>query len=112
MRNETLDNFAIKFIEEHFDEIDLKRTEWNVKTKQEAIDDINNDSTTSSWVIIEVMSWGTKTDYLSLSDIVVVCDERPLTIKVDNKYFQYSFKEFSFVEVFPKVVMVEKMIFE
>ena len=33
MRNKILDSFAINFIENHFDEIDLKKCDWNIKTK-------------------------------------------------------------------------------
>ena len=40
MRNKILDSFAINFIKNHFDEIDLKKCNWNIKTKDEAIKEI------------------------------------------------------------------------
>ena len=63
MRNKILDSFAIDFIRNHFDEIDLKRCEWDVKTKEQAIKEIKKDDRMAGWIIIVVMVWGTPTDY-------------------------------------------------
>ena len=112
MRNETLDNFAIKFIQEHFNEIDLSKLHWNIKTIEEAIAEINSDPTTSSWIIGEVMFWGCSTNYFEKIE-VEYSDEEYRVIKVDGRYFKLDTKKtHCYVEVFPKVVMVEKLIFE
>ena len=63
MRNKILDSFAIDFIRNHFDEIDLKRCEWDVKTKEQAIKEIKKDDRMAGWIITEVMDWGTPNDY-------------------------------------------------
>lgn len=108
--NEDLDKF-IDLIEKHFNEIDLKKCDWNVKTKQQAIKEIKEYDYMAGWIITEVMSWGTPIDYFK--EIRVENDNNDCIIKVNNKYFGHNYKNPNyFYEVFPKVVVIEKLIFE
>lgn len=85
MRNETLDLFAINFIENHFEEIDLKKCDWNIKTKEQAIKEIKMNSLMAGWVITEVMDWGTPNNYIK--EYMVENFEEAFMIKVEGKYF-------------------------
>ena len=51
MRNKTLDLFAI-----NFNEIDLKKCDWMVETKEQAIEEIKKKDYMSGWIIVEVMN--------------------------------------------------------
>lgn len=109
MKNDVLDLFAINFIENHFDEIDFKKCDWNIKTKQQAINEIKNKDL-AGWVIIEVMSWGTSIDYIK--DYKVENDADDFIIKIDERYFALDHENHDhFKEVFPKKVLIEKLIF-
>lgn len=113
MRNEVLDLFAINFINTHFDEIDLKKVEWNVKTKKQAIKDIKGKDYMAGWVITEVMQWGTPIDYTK--GIKVEMDEENpyFVVKIDDRYFALDYtKPHCFNEVFPRKVVVEKLVFD
>lgn len=108
--NKDLEQFAIDFIEKHFDEIDLKKCDWNV-TKKQAIKEIKDNDIMAGWIITEVMYWGTPINYLK--EIEVDNDEDHFIIKVNNKYFAHNYEKLNdFYEVFPKVVVIEKLIFE
>ena len=104
-----LQAFAIDFIEKHFDEIDLQRCEWDyIFNKENAINQIKKHSWMVGWVIMEVMHWGTKKNYTS--DYCVENNEDRFVIKVDGRYFAHIGYH-SMEEVFPQVVMVEKLVF-
>lgn len=108
MRNKILDEFVINFINNHFNEIDLKRVEWKVKTKEQAINEINKNADMASWIITEVMSWGTPINYIE--EFKVENDEDHFIIKVNDKYFAIDYNDTRyFIEVFP--TKVEKLVF-
>ena len=110
MRNKTLDSFAIDFIEKHFDEIDLKKCDWNIKTKEQAIKDIKKNDYMAGWIITEVMKWGTPVDYIK--EYKVENDEDAFIIKINERYFALDYNNIHyFKEVFPKKVIIEKLIF-
>ena len=110
MRNKFLDSFAIDFIENHFDEIDLVKCEWNIKTKEEAIEEIKKDDYMAGWIITEVMNWGTPIDYIK--EYMVENDAEHFIIKIDERYFALDYDDIHyFKEVFPKKVIIEKLIF-
>ena len=75
MRNKILDSFAINFIENHFDEIDLKKCDWNIKTKDQAIKEIKKNDYMAGWIITEVMNWGTPIDYAKEFKVEIVALE-------------------------------------
>lgn len=111
MRNKILDSFAINFIEKHFDEIDLKKVYWNISSKEQAIKEIKKDVHLTGWIITEVMNWGTSIDYIK--EFKVENDEERFIIKIDDRYFMHDYKNIHhFKEVFPKKVIIEKLIFE
>lgn len=111
MRNKILDSFAIDFVEKHFNEIDLKKCDWNVKTKEQAIKQIKKNDYMAGWIITEVMSWGTPINYIK--EYKVENDEDDFIVKVDERYFALDYEDIHyFKEVFPKKVVVEKLIFD
>jgi len=111
MRNKILDSFAINFIENHFDEIDLKKCEWSITTKEQAIKEIKNKGYMAGWIITEVMNWGTPTDYAK--QYKVDNDEEHFIIKIDDRYFGLDYENINYLkEVFPKKVVIEKLVFE
>ena len=111
MRNKFLDSFAINFIENHFDEINLKECEWNVKTKKQAIEEIEKNDYMAGWIITEVMNWGTPIDYIK--EYKVENDEDHFIIKINERYFAFDYENIHyFKEVFPKKIMIEKLIFD
>jgi len=111
MRNIIIDSFAINFIENHFDEIDLKKCDWNITTKEQAIKEIKKNDYMAGWIITEVMNWGTPTDYAK--QYKVENDEEHFIIKIDNRYFALDYENIhQFKEVFPKKVVIEKLVFE
>ena len=111
MRNKILDSFAINFIENHFDEINLKECEWNVKTKKQAIEEIEKNDYMAGWIITEVMNWGTPIDYIK--EYKVENDEDHFIIKINERYFALDYENpHYFKEVFPKKIMIEKLIFD
>lgn len=110
MRNKILDSFAINFIENHFDEIDLKDCDWNIKTKEEAIKEIKKNDYMAGWIITEVMKWRTPIDYIE--EYKIENDEEHFIVKINEKYFALDYENiYYFKEVFPKKVIVEKLIF-
>ena len=111
MRNKILDSFAINFIENHFDEIDLKKCDWNIKTKDEAIKEIKKNDYMANWIIMDVMNWGTPIDYTK--EFKVENDEDRFIVKIDERYFALDYENIpSFKEVFPRKVIIEKLIFD
>jgi hypothetical protein len=111
MRNKILDSFVINFIENHFDEIDLKKCEWNIKTKEQAIKEIKKNDYMAGWIITEVMKWGTPIDYAK--EYKVENDDDHFIFKIKNRYFALDYKNVHyFKEVFPKKVIIEKLVFD
>jgi len=111
MRNKILDSFAINFIENHFDEIDLKKCDWNIKTKDEAIKEIEKNDYITGWIIMDVMNWGTPIDYAK--EFKVENDEDHFIVKIDERYFALDYENINyFKEVFPRKVIIEKLIFD
>ena len=111
MRNKILDSFALNFIENHFDEIDLKDCDWNIKTKEEAIKEIKKNDYMAGWIITEVMKWGTPIDYIK--EYKIENDEEHFIVKINEKYFALDYENAHyFKEVFPKKLMIEKLIFD
>lgn len=111
MRNKILDEFVINFIKNHFDEIDLKKCEWYIKSKNQAIKEIKKNDYMAGWIITEVMYWGTPIDYTK--EIKVENDKEHFIIKINNKYFALDYENVHyFKEVYPKKVIIEKLIFE
>ena len=111
MRNKILDSFAINFIENHFDEIDLKKCDWNIKTKDEAIKEIKKNDYITGWIIMDVMNWGTPIDYAK--EFKVENDEDHFIVKIDERYFALDYENINyFKEVFPRKVIIEKLIFD
>ena len=111
MRNKILDSFAINFIENHFDEIDLKKCDWDIKTKEQAIREIKKNDYMAGWIITEVMSWGTPIDYIKQYE--VKNDDDKFIIKVEGRYFSLDFENAHyFKEVLPKIKIIEKLVFD
>lgn len=111
MRNNILDLFAISFIENHFKEIDLKKCDWSIKTKEQAIEEIKKNDYMAGWIITEVMSWGTSIDYIK--QYKVENDDDLFIVKVENRYFTLDYENVHyFKEVFRKKVIIEKFVFE
>ena len=111
MRNKILDELAINFIKNHFNEIDLGKCDWNIKTKEQAIKEIKKNDYMAGWIITEVMHWGTPIDYAE--EIKVENDEDHFIIKVNERYFAIDYKNIHyFKEVFPQKVIIEKLVFE
>lgn len=110
-RNKILDKLAISFIENHFDEIDLKHVDWNVKTKEQAIKEIKKNDILTGWIITEVMNWGTPIDYAK--QYKIENDDEHFIIKVEDRYFALDYENIHyFKEVFPRKVIIEKLIFD
>ena len=111
MRNKILDSFVINFIENHFDEIDLKKCDWNIKTKDEAIKEIKKNDYMAGWIIMDVMNWGTPIDYVK--EFKVENDEDHFIVKIDERYFALDYENIPyFKEIFPRKVIIEKLIFD
>lgn len=109
-RNKIIEQFAIDFVENYFDEIDLKSTDWKVKSKEDAIRDIKKKDFMAGWVICEVMMWGTDINYIKP---FIADDDGVFIIKIEDHYFKMEeCDDYIFTEVFPKKVMVETLIFE
>ena len=90
MRHKILDDFAIEFLKNHFDELDLEHLHWEVKSLSEAIEEVEKDECTAPWVISEVMHFGSSTDYLK--ELSVEHEGIGLLLKIKNKYFIFSDK--------------------
>ncbi len=94
----SIQELAISFVKEHWNEIDKKATEIE-NDLDLVLKLIKEDEEYAGWIVGEIMLWGTPTDYLKPylveADIWVV--------KVNGKYFKCA-KAFSnlLVEVFPK----------
>jgi hypothetical protein len=111
MKNKILNSFAITFIENHFDEIDLKKCYWNIKTKDQAIKEIKKNDYMAGWIITEVMNWGTSIDYAK--EYKVENDDDHVIIKIENRYFALDYENVHyFKEVFPRKVIIEKLVFD
>lgn len=111
MRNNILDKFAIDFINNHFDEIDLKKLEWCVSSKKQAIKEIKKKDYLAGWIITEVMRWGTSNDYQK--EFKVENDDEHFIIKIGKRYFTLDYDNIHyFNEVFPRKVIIEKFVFD
>jgi len=117
-KNKVLQLFVTNFINHHFEDIDWskfarypdEKIDWG--NKKQAITNIKKEHTLIAWFITEVMKYGLSFDYLE--GFKVQNDEGKLIIEIYGKYFalDYLAGEYFFVEVFPKRVIVEKLIFE
>ena len=106
-KEKLLTNFAVSFIEDHWNEIDLVKTDI-VDTKEELINQLKNDYRLCEWIISEVMSWGCDKDYLSELEVKDNISEDTVW-KIGDKYFiwQITVKYLgSLKEVFPKTKTV------
>jgi len=93
-------NLAIKFIEEHWDEI-MKDLVVSF-TKESLLNDIKTDYQIASWVVSEVMMWGTSTDYHKQYSVEYDQKENDRgVIKIEDTYFIMS-DDYAYVEVKPK----------
>ena len=111
MRNKILDKFAIDFINNHFDEIDLKKLDWNISNKEQAIKEIKKKDYLAGWIITEVMRWGTSNDYQK--DYLVENDDEHFIVKIGKRYFALDYdNENYFNEVKPRKVIIEKLVFD
>ena len=93
-------NLAIKFIEERWHEIikDLIAS----YTKESLLNDIKNDYQTASWVVSEVMMWGTSTDYHKQYSVEYDQKENDRgVIKIEDTYFMMS-DDYEYIKVEPK----------
>ena len=109
MKDKFLEDYAINFIKKHFDEINFEILDWKINSIEDAIEEIKNNSYMPTWIITEVMDWGTPINYLK--ELIVEHDNY-FIIKIEEKYFKYNHLNEQFFEVFPKIVLVEKLIFE
>ena len=109
MKDKFLEDYAINFIKKHFDEINFEILDWKINSIEEIIEEIKNNSYMPTWIITEVMDWGTSTNYLK--ELIIEHDNY-FIIKIEEKYFKYNHLNEQFFEVFPKIVLVEKLIFE
>ena len=65
----------------------------------------------AGWVITEVMKWGTPIDYIK--EYIIENDDDKFIIKIDRRYFSLDYENVHyFKEVFPKKLMIEKLIFD
>ena len=109
MKDKFLEDYAINFIEKHFNDIDFKILHWEINSIEDAIEEIKNNSYMPTWIITEVMNWGTPINYLK--ELIVEHDNY-FIIKIEEKYFKYNPLNDKLFEVFPKVVLIEQLIFE
>lgn len=102
---QVITNFAVKFLAEHWEEINLNAVHIQGTKEKEIRKAVKNFGHTC-WVITEVMVWGTKIDYLKPYEQANEDDD--LIIKIDERYFKYlsTKKGDTFVEVFPKFKQV------
>lgn len=95
-------NLAVKFIEEHWDDIinkDAKQINYNQVSKDEMLEAIHNDYEIACWIISEVMSWGCNKNYLR--QYIIEGDSDRHVIKIEDTYFMMS-DDYVYVEVEPK----------
>lgn len=90
MRYKILDDFAIDFLKNHFDELDLERLGWKVKSLSEAIEEVEDDECTAHWVIADVMCWGSNKNYLEEFIEEVEDEGLGVLVKIKNRYFIFS----------------------
>ena len=98
-------DFAVKFLNEHWEEINLKAV--HIKgLKEKEINRAKKDFHYACWIITEVMVWGTKIDYLR--EYEQDNEDDDLIIKIEDRYFKFlsTKKGDTFVEVFPKFKQV------
>ena len=111
MRNKILDKFAIDFINNHFDEIDLKKISWEISSKEQAIKEIKKKDYLAGWIITEVMRWGTSKDYQK--EYIIENDDEHFIIKIGKRYFALDYDNIHyFNEVKPRKVIIEKLVFD
>ena len=79
-------NIATEFVENHWDEIDKKRTDIR-DSKEYVLNFIQNDVYEASWIISEVMAWGCDKNYLK--EYKIYCEDA-LVISIEGKYFKFK----------------------
>lgn len=102
---QVITDFAVKFLTEHWEEINLKAV--HIKgSKEKEINRAKKDFHYACWIITEVMVWGTKIDYLR--EYEQDNEDDDLIIKIEDRYFKFlsTKKGDTFVEVFPKFKQV------
>lgn len=104
-----IQKMAINFINEHWDEIDKKKTEIFV-SKEKFIKEIKSNLHTAAWVITEVMSWGCEKDYIRPQLIESNDEEAGWIIKVGRSYYRSIPTQELFKKVKPKVKKI--LVFE
>jgi hypothetical protein len=91
---------AVEFIENHWEEIDLKKVGISSHSKQSFLAEIVTNYYSAGWVLNEVMSWGLDIDYIK--EYQVETEGAFLVLLIDNSYFRFDCKTHLFVEVEPK----------
>lgn len=89
MENEVT-KLALSFVEDHWQEINLEDIDLSGYTKNNLLKEIKENYCIASWVLTEVMSWGTEKDYIK--EYVVENEEEIFVVKLDNKYFKINFE--------------------
>ena len=98
--NKLITGLAIRFVEEHWDEINLTKAQINHK-QHEFIEIIKTDYNIACWIISEVMSWGCNKNYLR--QYIIEGDSDEHIIKVEDTYFRMSDNyNYNYVKVEPK----------
>ena len=89
----------------------MKKCDWNIETKEQAIKEIKKHDYMACWIITEVMNWGTSIDYAK--EYKVENDAEHFIIKVEDRYFALDYENVHyFKEIFPRKVIIEKLIFD
>ena len=83
--NKQLRDFAIQFIENHYEELNKEKLEISY-TKDQCLKELYKDMDFVCWVIMEAMSWGCDKNYIN--DYKVECDK--YLIKIDKSYYTYN----------------------
>ena len=96
---DSLQKLAYSFVDDHWDEIDLKKVEIK-QSKFSFLRELKTNESTCWWVVSEVMSWGCKQDYLK-EFIASWEDGEYMVVKAHDKYYQNDGR-FGYKEVFPK----------
>lgn len=100
--NKLVTDLAIRFVEEHWDEITNKhgkQINYNQVSKDEMLEAIKADYDIAGWIISEVMSWGCNKNYLR--QYIIEGDSDEHVIKVEDTYFRMS-DNYNYVKVEPK----------
>lgn len=88
---------AVNFIENNFEEFDLKRVDLENHTKKQTLKKCKKEYWFACWVLTELMSWGLEKDYLKPYRVKHNGDF--LVIKVNNMHFRINFETHCLDEV-------------